>query len=145
MEETFNYEQFLPAGYKVHPFVILELSDKHKAALYALNSDKELPTIDPDALMSTVLGMLVLSSQQENPVEYELEIHQILEEILGDPGSMPESVKEKIVTATCIVVDETMLLLEKHGVFVNGAQPYEFACFTATNDAVLRKSTTYRY
>jgi len=126
-------------------FLIANINDNFCQAIHDLTTNQEFPTIDKEAFMDYLFGQIKTDESFDNASSVEDEILFLLEDTVGHLDKLEEKIVNKIIEKVYVVVMESLLLLEKHGVFINGKQPYEFGKFIDTNTLLFRKAQVFDY
>ena len=120
--------------------IILELDKETTDTIEEINTNKNLPTIDIDAMMSSVIDFITLSDGSISKQSRSM-LYQILLESYKPVGEK-ENIEglDKLESLVEIILQHIFLLLYNHGVFKNGIPEYEFGSFLSKNNIILRKA-----
>lgn len=119
---------------------IIPLGAQFVKTMDDLKNNPEYPTLDPDALMSGVFEIITCADAFQITSRDD-EVRYMLESNFGNISTdLTNSTKNMIASHVNVVLDSVWGALEKHGVFIDGQQPYEFARFIEPGVVLLRKA-----
>lgn len=124
---------------------IIPLGSQFVKTMDDLKNNPEYPTLDADALMSGIFEIITCADAffiytRDDEVRY------MLESNFGNISTdLSDTTKNKIASHVEVILDSVWSALEKHGVFIDGQQPYEFARFVEPGVVLLRKTKILNY